>query len=114
MPYSDRQKQLEYKRQWNKEFYFKNSDAEKRRIQARKKEIAKWLGEFKSRLSCKVCGESTTVCLDFHHLDREKKEFNIGFAKNWGWGIERIKREIEKCIILCANCHRKVHAGLLK
>jgi len=75
---------LEYKRNWNKEFYRKNKQAERERIYKRKKKIAKWFEEYKSSLSCEKCGEKAPVCLDFHHRKQGKKDFNIDLAKNWG------------------------------
>jgi len=114
MPYTDHQKQIEYKRTWNKKYYALNRKAEKERILKRKKKIAKWIEEYKANLKCQLCEEKTTICLEFHHLNPSKKDFNLGMAKNWGWGIERVRREIKKCAVLCANCHRKVHAGLIK
>jgi hypothetical protein len=60
---------------------------------------------------CGLCGYSKSVwSLTFHHLDPTKKDFNIssGNCKSW----ERIKAEVDKCVLLCANCHGEVHAGL--
>lgn len=57
------------------------------------------------KIKCARCPETFHRCLDFHHLG--DKEFNLGQAVRWGYSLERIKREAEKCIILCANCHRK-------
>mgnify|MGYP005855513707 CR=1 FL=1 len=46
--------------------------------------------------------------LDFHHLDPQKKDFNLGIAIiQWKW--EKVKPELDKCILLCANCHRELH-----
>ena|SRR3990167_8862150 len=112
MPYADRKKRLEYQRNWNKNYYQRNKLSERKRVVKRKKEIAKWFEDYKSQLVCKVCGERTVICLDFHHLDGKTKDFSLGLARNWGWGIKRLKSEIEKCIVLCANCHRKAHAGI--
>ena len=58
---------------------------------------------------CTQCGESTPVCLDFHHVGDKDMEV----SKMWGMNDERVRKEIEKCILLCSNCHRKVHAGIL-
>ncbi|MBM3209032.1 hypothetical protein FJZ40_01960 [Candidatus Shapirobacteria bacterium] len=110
MPYACRQKRLEYARRWNKDYYEKNKEIEKQRIAKRKGLIGKWIAGYKEGLSCQRCEEKTTVCLDFHHKDGQAKDFTLGRAKSWGWSINRIKREIEKCIVLCANCHRKEHA----
>jgi hypothetical protein len=69
------------------------------------------LNEYKKTLSCVVCGENETVCLEFHHTDPTEKEFTIGASMQRSW--ESIKWEIDKCVCLCANCHKKVHAGIL-
>ena len=50
--------------------------------------------------------------LEFHHLDSEEKEFEISNRKNYNF--ELIKKELDKCILLCSNCHREIHAGYIK
>lgn len=66
--------------------------------------------EYKRNLSCKICGETSEECLDFHHLDPKEKDLAVSALINRSsWEV--ILSEIEKCIVLCANCHRKVHAG---
>ena len=57
---------------------------------------------------CVVCGEDDIIVIDFHHIDPKEKSFTIG--RN-GYSKEKIKEEIDKCACLCANCHRRVHAG---
>jgi hypothetical protein len=61
---------------------------------------------------CQICGyERCPEALEFHHLDETGKDFGIsdkGYTRSWS----RIKQEIEKCLLLCANCHREVHSGL--
>lgn len=58
---------------------------------------------------CKICGYNKCLkALDFHHINPKEKEFNISYfinAKSW----ETIKEELDKCILLCANCHRELH-----
>ena len=66
---------------------------------------------YKSGLSCVSCGESESICLEFHHTNPEEKEFTIGASMSRKWAS--IQKEIEKCVCLCSNCHKKVHAGLL-
>jgi hypothetical protein len=46
------------------------------------------------------------ACLDFHHL--HDKSFNIGNQCR-DKGVASIKNEVDKCVVLCANCHRKLH-----
>lgn len=64
--------------------------------------------ELKSTLKCNRCGENDIACLDFHHTDKDDKDFSISaVVKDYSW--DRILEEIEKCEVLCANCHRKEH-----
>ena len=62
---------------------------------------------------CQACGYKKSVsALQFHHLDPEEKDFGIsgkGTTRSW----EKIKVELDKCVLLCANCHAEVHEGLL-
>lgn len=62
---------------------------------------------------CVDCGEDDIVVLQFDHIDPTKKERyedTISHAMRDKWGIERIKKEMKKCEIRCANCHIKRHA----
>ena len=63
--------------------------------------------------ACKICGyDKCTRALDFHHLDPSVKEVEPSkvFSRSW----EKIQLELDKCILLCSNCHREVHAGITK
>lgn len=65
---------------------------------------------WRSQQCCKVCFESDDSCLDLHHLDPSKKDGNISqFCRNRPF--KSILQEINKCVVLCSNCHRKFHAG---
>lgn len=68
-----------------------------------------WFENYKKDKKCSICGESHPACLDFHHLDPNIKEFNIGIIVRSTYSIKKIIKEINKCIILCSNCHRKLH-----
>ena len=56
---------------------------------------------------CAKCGDTRTYVLDYHHRDSTEKEFTIGKMKKGSLGL--IQKEIDKCIVLCANCHREFH-----
>lgn len=57
---------------------------------------------------CQICGYDKCIeALEFHHKDPSIKEFTIGKFRIKKW--ERIKKELDKCILLCANCHRELH-----
>lgn len=73
-------------------------------------ERRKWFDDYKKTLSCLHCGENHESCLDFHHLDPTKKDFTISQAiSRDNKSKENILKEIQKCIVLCSNCHRKMH-----
>ena len=61
---------------------------------------------------CERCGyDRCADALEFHHLDPSAKEFNLsGKGQTLGW--ERVKTELDKCIMVCANCHREIHHDL--
>ena len=65
------------------------------------------INKYKSSKGCKKCGEKRFYVLDFHHPDPRQKEFNISDKiRN---KFEDLMSEIEKCDVLCANCHREWH-----
>ena len=56
------------------------------------------------------CGYDKCVdALEFHHLGNKEFAISSGNTKSW----EKIKKEIDKCLLLCSNCHKEVHAGIL-
>jgi predicted HNH restriction endonuclease len=78
----------------------------KARMVAKKQEIAEW----KRARGCSVCGETEPWVLDMHHLDPKVKEQNSATSAT----LKTFLKEADKCVLLCSNCHRKVHAGVLK
>ena len=62
---------------------------------------------------CIVCGEADPAVIDFHHLDPADKSFTIGAYCNARRPKEDIIKEVEKCVCLCANDHRRLHLGLV-
>lgn len=94
-----------YKREW----YQNNKKKVIGEVRNRRLDIRERFNEFKTTLKCETCGENHISCLDFHHLDPNEKDFDVAKMVHEGWGWEKIMSEISKCIVLCANCHRKVH-----
>jgi len=105
MPYKNIEKRRSKRREW----YAKNRQSEKAHVFRRRKELQRWFEEYKKDKKCATCKESHPATLDFHHNKGDSKEFSINFLVHNGYCKERIKKELTKCIILCANCHRKVH-----
>lgn len=94
---------------WRRAHYVTNSKKERSRVLSRRRDLVAWLKLFKTSCACSRCGENHPATLDFHHLDRAAKEIGINTVARRGWSLARIKREIEKCEVLCSNCHRKLH-----
>jgi len=86
----------------NKQYYLDKN----KRI---KKRNTEWYKNYKNNLSCEKCGESHIACLDFHHKNEKEKLNNVSIMRATSFSIEKIKEEIGKCVVLCANCHRKHH-----
>ncbi|MCA0187800.1 MAG: HNH endonuclease [Proteobacteria bacterium] len=62
--------------------------------------------------ACVLCGYDRCIeALEFHHKDPDLKDFTIsakGHCRAW----ESIKAELNKCVLVCSNCHRELHAGI--
>lgn len=73
-----------------------------------------WLDKLKKSEECGRCGLKDHRVLDFHHKDGSSKSFSIANGVVNGMNIDRLQTEINKCVILCSNCHRIVHYGIKK
>ena len=73
-----------------------------------RQKIKQWSLEYKGT-KCSKCGyNKCTAALDFHHINMEEKEFSLSDRElKFDWPA--IKKELDKCIVLCANCHREEH-----
>jgi hypothetical protein len=67
------------------------------------------VSDIKSQMKCKKCGENRYYVLDFHHLDPSEKEATVARMVSNNYQLEKTLQEIEKCIVLCSNCHREFH-----
>lgn len=92
----------------NAKHYSENKDTYKRRAQKQRTDVRDWLAEYKLTLCCESCGENHPATLDFHHHDPSHKDSEVSDLVGRA-SLDKIKSEIAKCTILCANCHRKLH-----
>lgn len=61
---------------------------------------------------CEVCGYDKCLnALEFHHLNPTQKDFTISNSNIYK-NLDKLKKELDKCILVCANCHREIHAGV--
>lgn len=84
------------------------------RTRDKRNKIRAYIQDYKQSHSCKDCGENYPYwMMDFDHLG--DKEFNIGSFQSKISTIEMVQKEIEKCDVVCANCHRnRTHLRLIK
>ena len=61
---------------------------------------------------CSICGyNKCQTALELHHINAEEKEFTFASNTNRAWAT--IRKELEKCVLVCANCHREIHSNLI-
>lgn len=112
MPLKDKEKQKQYMREYRRTRMTKTQKrAAVVRVDARRKELQQKYQNYKRTCKCVRCGEDDMCCLEFHHRTPGAKDFLLSQASTRGFSWEHIMEEIAKCDCLCANCHRKKHAG---
>lgn len=92
-------------------YYYKNRQKEKQRTKNRTQMLKEWFKEYKKNFKCEKCGEDHPACLDFHHTEEKQAGVNELVSRK-NTSKRRIKEEISKCEVLCANCHRKEHSSI--
>lgn len=101
-----------------KKYYYDNYDKHIEYVKQYKKEHREEFNEkikvIKTKYGCALCDEIECCCLDFHHYNGAEKDFNISKVVSNGTCWDKIIKEVNKCVLLCSNCHRKVHYGLLE
>lgn len=106
MPYKDPEARKEYFRR----YYARNAERRKKIAESntlRRKQIYEFVSQYKLALGCKNCGfKKCSKALEMHHRDTNK-EFTVAEAKNVS--MDRLVAELNKCDVLCANCHRMEH-----
>jgi hypothetical protein len=79
-------------------------------VARRRKKVKRLLVEYKGG-KCERCSYDRCVeALDFHHRDPNEKDFSIS-KDGHTLALEKLKQEVDKCDLVCANCHREIHAG---
>lgn len=95
----------------DKRTYRQRAEYLKIAVAKRRKRLRAKAVEYKGG-KCQICSYNTCIeALDFHHINPKTKSFGIsasGITRAW----HKVKSEIDKCVMICANCHREVHAGI--
>lgn len=105
MPYRDKEARKAYHKRW----YQQHKDEVIARRKKRQLDIHNWFRRYKSSLCCVDCGISHPAILQFHHRDRTEKSFTISNVISRAKSVKQITSEIEKCDVVCVNCHAKRH-----
>lgn len=88
-------------------------DKEMRRLRDKRKriEMRDWYIDYKSHLKCELCGENHPATLEFHHTDPGTKllEVSVMISSAPKFSKEKVLEEIGKCVVICSNCHKKLH-----
>jgi hypothetical protein len=108
MPFKDPEKKRAYQREYKRRWYQMNKGKHISYVRNHNTKIDVWFQEYKKTLSCEICGETHPACLDFHHINPSEKKFSVSQKRDRP-SLEKLKAEIAKCCVLCANCHRKEH-----
>lgn len=95
----------------DKRTYAYRAEYNKRAVAKRRRKLKEMVIEYKGG-KCIICGYKRSVgALDLHHTGDSPKSFGLsvrGLTRSW----EKTKAEADKCVLLCANCHREVHGGI--
>lgn len=109
MPYKDPAVRKAKHKEYSKNWYENNREKAIESNRKSKAEAKRQFREFKSRLSCTKCGENHPATLDFHHHTPHPANRKISSLLTDGQFTRAIQEIMEKCIVLCSNCHRKHH-----
>lgn len=110
MPFKKKEKKRQYQKNYwsnvlrkDKKKYKKKRKQDLERAQKRKL----WVRHYLLLHGCAKCPEKDPRCLEFHHVKKKDKTIRTLLMNHVS--LEKIKKEMKKCIILCRNCHQKEH-----
>ena len=102
----------EQKSEYAKERYRKNRERLLEYQNKRYNETLNIFQQWRKTLKCCRCEENDVACLEFHHSDPETKENNV--VRMVSRSVKSVIKELKKCVVVCANCHRRIHAYDIK
>ena len=109
MPYKDPAVRKEKGKHYSKEWYLRNRTKQINKSTERKDRIRKLWNEYKAKQKCSHCGVQHPAVIDFHHVIKEGKKSVFKLIAHHFNLKAAIREAEEKCIPLCANCHRILH-----
>jgi hypothetical protein len=109
MPYKNKEALKQRQREW----YLRNKESVCKSARQRKVRLVEAVRDYKKKddVFCVDCGEGRWQCLHFDHREDEEKVDEVGKMARRGMPLEKIFNEINKCDVVCANCHHVRHNG---
>ncbi len=105
-----KQRNSKYYKEQLKERRKKHNTSHAEYMKIKRDECKQYLDNLRST-GCVICGEKERCCLEFHHKDPNTKLVNV---TDIGFVGKQLFNELDKCILVCANCHLKIHSYLIK
>lgn len=96
------------KKKTDAKHYQENKKKQQRRNTANLKKYKTFFNNLKNFVGCIKCSENDSCCLDFHHFNDDKDKTISQMLKG---SINLAIAEAKKCVVICSNCHRKLHAN---
>jgi hypothetical protein len=94
-------------------WHYRHTDKSSQRTLEWRQELRRWLHGIKAESDgCRECSELDPACLDFHHREATDKEMAVNKMVPYGYSKADIRAEVDKCDLLCANCHWKEHNSM--
>ncbi|MDE2057378.1 MAG: hypothetical protein KGI78_00805 [Patescibacteria group bacterium] len=111
MPLADPKKRREYQTRYMREVWYpKNKEKHLGYVKRNKMKIAAFIDQYKRERKCVDCGfagKKFPYVLDFDHINGgASKKFDLGSWAHFALSIDAVQREMSKCELVCANCHR--------
>ena len=109
MSYKDPDVKKKKQKCFSAKHYAENKDKYKENQKRNKTRALDYIQSVKEKSRCQLCGNSNPIVMEFHHRNPDEKKMAISnMAKN-RYSNENIQKEMDKCDILCSNCHRIHH-----
>ena len=94
---------------------YKDKEKRKQAVKRHRLKVRKITDDYKMERGCKVCGYNKhPAALHFHHRRSEEKLFEVSQWRSRVYALDTLLTEMNKCDVICANCHAELHSSIKK